>query len=283
MAKFPTRRTAFRFSNATASPLGRITTLATGYEQTKSLDEWRTFGQYALVYVLNGMGSYADANGWEQDLRPGDLVFVFPRLAHFYNPAPGTRWQVSFVCFQGPVFDLWESHGVLDPRRPVHHLEPIDLWSRRIEDVAGASGYAPPLQQITRLQELLAAVLTGEGRAQVYQDDLRWAQQACSLIETKLEQSPDWPRLARQFGLSPEGFRKRFTRLTGQPPARYHMGRRIDRACELMQQGRWSDRQIADQLGFCDEFYFSRRFKEITGRSPRAFRRSLWARAGGDL
>lgn len=278
MATATTRRTALRFSNTTSSPLGRITMLAMGYEQEKSLEDWRTFGQYALVYVLEGTGHYADANGWEQDLRAGDLIFVFPDLAHFYNPAPGTTWTVSFICFRGPMFELWESLGVLDPRRPVHHLEPLDEWSRRLEAVTGGTrqtGYAPPLLEITRLQQLLAAILAGEGRAQVYQDDLRWAQQACALIEKELGRPPDWGRLARRFGLGAEGFRKRFARLTGQPPARYHMGRRIDRACELMQQGRMTDRQIAEMLGFCDEFYFSRRFKEVTGKSPRAFRRSL--------
>ena len=35
------------------------------------------------------------------------------------------------------------------------------------------------------------------------------------------------------------------------------------------------DAQIADALGFCDAHYFSRRFKEITGKSARAFRREL--------
>jgi AraC-like DNA-binding protein len=75
--------------------------------------------------------------------------------------------------------------------------------------------------------------------------------------------------------MSYDGFRKRFTRATGLPPARYRGTRLIDRACELMQQGALTDRQIAEQLGFCDEFYFSRRFKQVTGRRPRQFRASL--------
>jgi len=53
------------------------------------------------------------------------------------------------------------------------------------------------------------------------------------------------------------------------------MGRLIDRACELMCESRFTDSEIAERLGFCDEFYFSRRFKEITGKSPRMFRKNL--------
>jgi len=39
-----------------------------------------------------------------------------------------------------------------------------------------------------------------------------------------------------------------------------------------MQNRSLKDRQIAESLGFCDEFYFSRRFKAVTGQSPRQFR-----------
>jgi AraC-like DNA-binding protein len=32
---------------------------------------------------------------------------------------------------------------------------------------------------------------------------------------------------------------------------------------------------LIEVLGFCDEFYFSRRFREITGKSPSEFRAIL--------
>lgn len=277
-ARTPVRRTALRFSNTTTNPLGKITVAGLGVFQKKALFEPRIFGQYALVYILDGKGRYWDANGQEQDLGPGDAIFVFPELEHIYNPVKGQSWVTTFICFEGPVFDLWRSTGILDSRRPVHHLEPVDVWGRRIESILGPArrtGFAPPLLEVCRLQELLAAIWSGEGQAQIYQDDLRWAQRACSLIEAELGGDVDWHRVAHQFGLTLEGFRKRFTRLTDQTPAYYLMGRRIDRACEFMQQGGFTDKEIADRLGFCDEYYFSRRFKEITGKSPRTFRKNL--------
>ncbi|MEZ0297045.1 MAG: AraC family transcriptional regulator [Candidatus Methylacidiphilales bacterium] len=271
------RRTSLRFSNATSSPLGQVTITGFAVPQEVAMEGPRVFGQYALVYILDGEGTYADANGWKQTVGPGDLMLVFPELEHTYNPRLGTQWLTTFLCFAGPVFDLWRQSGLIDARRPVHHLQPLDVWSRRIEAVLGGTrqaGFAPPLVEVCRLQELLAAIATGEGRAETYREDQLWAQRACGLIEVELDQSaPDWAHIAARFGLTAEGFRKRFTRITGQTPARYQTGRRIDRACDLMQQStRMTDRQIAELLGFCDEFYFSRRFKEITGQSPRAFR-----------
>ena len=66
-----------------------------------------------------------------------------------------------------------------------------------------------------------------------------------------------------------------FTQIVGMPPAKYRAARIIDRACELIQNSDLSDKQIAEKLGFCDEYYFSRSFKKIRGASPRAFRKTL--------
>jgi len=43
----------------------------------------------------------------------------------------------------------------------------------------------------------------------------------------------------------------------------------------MLQQPGSTTRTIAASLGFSDEFHFSRRFKQITGISPREFRRLL--------
>jgi AraC-like DNA-binding protein len=263
------------FQNAAASPLGRITLAGFGVRQSVALEKPRMLGQFAIVYLVDGSGKYSDANGTRKNVETGDMMILFPDLAHVYNPLPGTQWVTTYLCFQGPVFELWRTQGLLNPRKPVHHAEPVAVWSRRIESVVDPSrqaGSTPSLLGICRLQQLLAEIVTGAGRSTVYQDDVQWLERVSGLMEANLADPVDWENLAHQVGLSAESFRKRFTRLAGQPPARYRMGRLMDRACELMQDRSLKDRQIAESLGFCDEFYFSRRFKSITGQSPRQFR-----------
>jgi AraC-like DNA-binding protein len=92
------------------------------------------------------------------------------------------------------------------------------------------------------------------------------------LVETP-ETAPK--AIARSLGLSYETFRKKFTRHTGQSPARYRLHRLIERARALITERNLSNKQIAETLGFYDEFHFSRRFHQVTGRSTRDFRRSL--------
>ncbi|MDD5262996.1 MAG: AraC family transcriptional regulator [Methylacidiphilales bacterium] len=265
----------WRFNNAVASPLGSITSAGFADNSQHGAGPARIFGQYAVVYVLDGNAFYKDAHGTQMDIGPGDMILVFPDLAHSYGPKGNGLWTSLWLSFSGKIFDLWREQGLLDDHHPVHHLEPVDVWFRRFDSILGAprqTGYAPPLLEICRLQTLLAEIVTGAGRQTAYQDDLRWASQACAQLDATLVSAPDWESIARHLGTSPETFRKRFTRLVGHPPARYRAGRLVDRACELMQERRLTDKQIAAVLGFCDEYYFSRRFKQITGRSPTQFR-----------
>ena len=81
--------------------------------------------------------------------------------------------------------------------------------------------------------------------------------------------------IARKLGLSYETFRKDFARHTGQPPARYRLHRLIDQARALITERHLSNKQLAETLGFYDEFHFSRHFRQVTGQSPREFRQQF--------
>lgn len=133
------------FRHATGgSPLGRIA--EAGYVRLGpggGLKPWRMYGRYALVYLLDGAGYYADTRGGRQPLAPGNLVIVRPDLGHAYGPhaAVGSFWHEYYLVFEGPVFDLWARGGLLlDAARPVRRLKPIDAWLRRFVGIVAATG-----------------------------------------------------------------------------------------------------------------------------------------------
>lgn len=82
-------------------------------------------------------------------------------------------------------------------------------------------------------------------------------------------------KIAALAKLSPYHFSRAFKKAFGVPPHRYHAQRRIERAKILLAQPKRSITDVALELGFSEAGAFSRTFHKLTGRTPRAYRRSL--------
>ena len=67
-------------------------------------------------------------------------------------------------------------------------------------------------------------------------------------------------------------FRRAFRDHAGVPPHRYHRQQLVNLAARMLDSTDLKSAEIARTLGFCDEAYFSRVFKKLTGRSPREYR-----------
>ncbi len=234
----------------------------------------RVLGSYALVYVTGGRCEFGDGRGLRQTLRAGDAFFLFPDVPHFYDPGEGEPWDDIWLVFNGPAFEQWRREGLLDPADPVWHVEPVDFWRQRIAGVlTGGSGGAAALVEVTRLLALLAELRAARAGGFAANVQEPWLKAACAKLE--VAEAPDWERLARECGLTYEQFRKKFSAATGVPPAQYRLTKRIDRAAARLRADDAPLKEIAAELGFCDEFHFSKLFKRRTGLSPSAYRTQL--------
>ena len=80
--------------------------------------------------------------------------------------------------------------------------------------------------------------------------------------------------LAAMAGLSPKYYVDLFKRRYGMSTTDYISGLRINRAKQFMASTDLRLRDIAHQVGYQDEFYFSRKFKKIVGVSPSVYMNS---------
>jgi len=268
------KRSRVAFYSTLSTPLGQIP--LAGYQRDSggiALNQMRTFGKYAVVYLLNGSGRMKWGRNPSVPVRPGDLLFIYPEIPHGYAPGPHEFWSEFFIVFDGPVFDLWRRQGLLQPQNPIRHLPQIRRWLPRMESVVAPglpATAAGMLRRICRLQQFLGDIAQ---EPEIESGGAAWLPDALHLLVESPEDTPE--AVAQKLGLSYETFRKEFTRHTGLPPARYRLHRRIEQARLLIAGQRLTNKQVAETLGFYDEFHFSRRFHEITGQTTREFRRGL--------
>jgi AraC-like DNA-binding protein len=67
--------------------------------------------------------------------------------------------------------------------------------------------------------------------------------------------------------------------ILGIPPYRAFMNMKMERACHFLRNSGWSVKEISNELGFKDQYTFSRAFKNRYGVSPRNWRRGTGAGA----
>ena len=79
--------------------------------------------------------------------------------------------------------------------------------------------------------------------------------------------------LADEFKISIRTINRLFQKNAGTTPLHYRQQCRFTAACELLRQNDLSIKEIADKLGFCNQFHFSREFTRLAGMPPRDWRR----------
>lgn len=134
-----------------------------------------------------------------------------------------------------------------------------------------------------RLPDLVARLLVFDGRAAqapfiapeflVRGDDL--VARVSARIAAALPQAPAVAALAAEFGMSPRTLARHVQRATGQGPLALVQALRLQRARELLAEGRLSVDDVAAAVGYQDATALRRLMKKATGRTPRQ-----WQAAG---
>jgi transcriptional regulator GlxA family with amidase domain len=86
--------------------------------------------------------------------------------------------------------------------------------------------------------------------------------------------------LARELGMSPRNFIRRFKTATGLTPVEYLQRLRVRAAQRLLEEESFTVQEVGLAVGYGDAAFFRSLFKRHTGLPPAAYRRSLGLPAG---
>jgi AraC-like DNA-binding protein len=234
-------------------------------------EQGRVLREYQLVYITRGSGTFESREARRVRIEAGDLFLLLPGAWHRYRPDKAIGWDENWVGFSG-VYAEQIMARFFPANQPVLHVGHDEELLGLIRSVSHLMQTAPPGYRAMMAGNTTAALARARGLAMLAHAPTRYEERKmhearCFLLEHAAEHV-DLPALAKRLGYSYSRFRSLFRTDTGLSPRQYQLQIRINRANDLLSCSDQTVSQIADRLGFCSVYYFSRMFRERTGRRP---------------
>lgn len=115
-------------------------------------------------------------------------------------------------------------------------------------------------------------ILVELGRAAVNSDCPRELLQIMSFMEENIGNVLTVKDLCQNFAVSKASLHRLFRQHLKQSPIDYFIGMKMESAKNMLSASYYSIKEIAQQLGYSNQLYFSAEFKKRVGMSPRGFR-----------
>ena len=216
---------------------------------------------YEIIQFIQGTGTLFTPDA-RYSYGPGSIFIIPPGVLHGSESHSPTRrfW------LQGEFRSLF------------HFSQPVCLCDN--SEGEGAALFRMILRNRLGDREYLDALCAAYGRFVLH--DLRLEDQMARAVDSVVQQiseklmDPEFSptQALRDTGYAEDYIRACFHQRTGRTPGQFLTELRIGQARELMELygDALSLAQVAEQCGYTDYAYFSRKFRQITGTSPRTWR-----------
>jgi Transcriptional regulator containing an amidase domain and an AraC-type DNA-binding HTH domain len=226
---------------------------------------------YDLFYVWSGEGEVI-LNGESYEVGKGSCFLFRPgdHTSATHNP-------------QKPLVLTYIHFDVTEPveRIPVPYRQLADtiefenLLSRYIR-LFLVETFAAEIEARLILKQLMIHLLRDDRNEPVERKASNQLTESIHEVANYIRQHPGIQHrvddLAARAGLSSRYFSIKFKELIGTSVQTYMIRTRIERAQHLLLHAGMNVTEVADALGYRDIFFFSRQFKQYTGKSPSELR-----------
>ncbi|MZQ80863.1 ABC transporter substrate-binding protein [Paenibacillus sp. 5J-6] len=163
----------------------------------------------------------------------------------------------------------------------VSHAAPLLIFLSRMEQEWGQSGAMAKLQVKSLFYQLICELMGQMQHQQLEPASPDMVLQVVKYMDEHYFESITADTLATLFNSSSRTMQRMFNKRLGLGPIDYLMQIRIDKAKELLCSTNSGLKDIAEAVGYVDNYYFSRLFRRYTGVSPSMYRESM-QQARGD-
>ncbi|MEP7320352.1 MAG: AraC family transcriptional regulator [Saprospiraceae bacterium] len=251
---------------------------------------WHYHPEIELVFVKSGAAKRHIGNHVSY-YKNGDLILLGPNLPHygFTERLSGRRSEIVVQMkrdFLGErFFGLPESKSIEQlfikaESGIVFHGETKKLIGIKLEEIANQEPFDRMIG-ILQVFKLLAAseefeILHTNGPALVYkQQDNDKIERVYSHVKEHFKDTITLEEISDLVSMEVPSFCRYFKRVTGKTFTVFVNDFRVSHACKLLAETNMSVSEICFESGFNNSSHFNRLFKNITGKTPHAYREEV--------
>ncbi len=192
----------------------------------------------------------------------------------FHEWPAGQPWEHRYMAFTGPLAGQWLAQGLWPATPQEIDATSARRWAALMDEALECANRGDRfdwLRAVNLIERLLieaAALRADKGPATE-----PWLRDVTEHI-AQADDHVDYAKLAAHQGMSLSTMQRRFARATGQSLHQFRLTARLTHARQMLGETDLSIKQIAQRLGYCDVFYFSRHFSRVVGVAPATYRRS---------
>jgi len=237
--------------------------------------ERETYPGHELILCLGGRG-WVQVMGRRHEVEAGDLVWVNCHHPHAYGAVVRDPWEVYWVRTEGrelerlgrlaqisgkPVFKLGDDHEMaLSFERIFRHMT-----GTRPSDAAACHA------AVAEMMALLFQVRLNDPAG--FQADIPPAiQDALQHMRLYYSKPIRVGELAASVGMPESSFTRQFRKSVGTSPIAWLRHERIKQAKRRLMDSDDPIKEVARQVGYSDQYFFSKDFKKMTKLTPTQFR-----------
>ena len=227
---------------------------------------------YTRVYLVESGEAQIWCNGEEIKLTPNN-VYILPAGTHFSCKCENF---MNKIFFHINVL-RYNNYDILDGHESCIILKNRQAEIERAKELLSKDDVNSVLTMKSLVLNLLIDAIEQEniqlGKIEEYSDSIKGA---LSIIEKNLSASLRIPDIAEKLYISESRLQKDFKKQIGVAIGKYINDRLMSRALELIHENKLPVKEISETLGFCDQFYFSRRFTQYFKISPSNYKKNMY-------
>ena len=227
---------------------------------------------YTLHYIISGHGDFKLENQSFNHLGAGDFFLIPPNSSYWYQQDSSQPWEYLWIEFGGIQAKRLCQNALLDESSPVYHTDSADIRDSLLRLLIVPQNNIAAEYHVMAHLYLVFSQIINERRAESENDPesrTDWVQAAKKIIDARYcDNGLTLESISQELHINRCYLSRIFKQTIGTSLKKYIITLRMRKACELLEEGSYSVKEVSQLVGYSDPHHFSSEFKRIIQCPP---------------